>query len=99
MAEDASQILTETCTHPVQVITMGLSAIFAGSLFFLLRDEGLNAVWETLLAFQIVRSVLFAYRCVALRFVCVRGGGCCTEGGWRAGLGRRVLLICIHHIT
>lgn len=43
---------------------MGLSAIFAGSLFFLLRDEGLLAVWETLLAFQVVRSVLFAYRCV-----------------------------------
>lgn len=55
----------EDSTHArQQVISMGLSAIFAGSLFFLLRDEGLTAVWETLLAFQVVRSVLFAYRCV-----------------------------------
>lgn len=45
-----------------QVISMGFSAIFAGSLFFLVQDEGLNAVWETLLAFQVVRAVLFAYR-------------------------------------
>jgi hypothetical protein len=44
---------------------MSLSAIFAGSLFFLVQDEGLTAVWETLLAFQVVRSVLFAYRCVS----------------------------------
>lgn len=47
-----------------QVVTMGLSALFAGSLFFLLRDEGLTAVWETLLAFQVMRAVLFAYRFV-----------------------------------
>lgn len=45
-----------------QVITMGLSAVFAASLFFLVRDEGLTAVWETLLAFQVMRAVLFAYR-------------------------------------
>lgn len=45
-----------------QVLTMGLSALFAGSLFFLLRDEGLTAVWETLLAFQVMRAILFAYR-------------------------------------
>ena len=45
---------------------MTLSGIFAGSLFFLVRDEGLTAVWETLLAFQVVRSVLFAYRCVGV---------------------------------
>lgn len=47
-----------------QVLTMGLSALFAGSLFFLLRDEGLTAVWETLLAFQVMRAILFAYRFV-----------------------------------
>ena len=45
---------------------MTLAGIFAGSLFFLVRDEGLTAVWETLLAFQVVRSVLFAYRCVGV---------------------------------
>jgi MATE family multidrug resistance protein len=47
-----------------QVLTMGLSAVFAGSLFFILRDEGLTAVWETLLAFQMMRALLFAYRFV-----------------------------------
>ena len=46
----------------VQVATMGISAVIAAILFFALRDEGLTAVWETLLAFQVIRAVLFAYR-------------------------------------
>jgi hypothetical protein len=45
-----------------QSVTMGLSALFAGSLFFLLQEEGLEAIWETLFAFQIMRAVGFAFR-------------------------------------
>jgi hypothetical protein len=32
---------------------MLLSAAFAGAFFLVLRDHGLEAVWETLLAFQV----------------------------------------------
>jgi hypothetical protein len=41
---------------------MGISALFASSLFVVLRDEGLTAVWETLLAFQLIRAIGFGYR-------------------------------------
>lgn len=56
---------------------MGLSALFAGSLFFLLQEEGLEAIWETLLAFQIMRAVGFAFRsasaCIPLHTGCPVG--------------------------
>jgi len=46
-----------------QVKIMFVSAIMAASIFVILPgDHGLEAVWETLLAFQVARTIGITYR-------------------------------------